>query len=75
MKNSIENKSCNEVTNFELDIDVNVDTLTELINLQEQYGNYFKVRSGKGRFAYFVNEPELTNSLLVKNHGNFMKKS
>ena len=34
MKNSIENKSCNEVTNFELDIDVNVDTLTELINLQ-----------------------------------------
>jgi len=73
MKNSIENKSCNEVTNFELDIDVNVDTLTELINLQEQYGNYFKVRSGKGRFAYFVNEPELTNSLLIKNHGNFNK--
>ena len=61
MKNSIENKSCNEVTNFELDIDVNSNTLTKLTQLQEQHGNFFKVKSSKGRFAYFINEPDLVN--------------
>ena len=73
MKNSIENKSCKEIANIELDIDVNSNTLTKLTQLQEQHGNFFKVKSSKGRFAYFINEPDLVNSLLIKNHANYNK--
>ena len=73
MKKSLKIKSCPQVSNLKMDIDVNAATLSQLINLQQQYGDIFKINSNKNTPSYFINDPTLIKALLVKNHSNYKK--
>ena len=73
MKKSLKIKSCPQVSNLKMDIDVNAATLSQLINLQQQDGDIFKINSNKNTPSYFINDPTLIKALLVKNHSNYKK--
>ena len=73
MKKTYKIQSCPQVSNLKMDIDVNAATLDQLINLQQQYGNIFKINSNKNTASYFINDPTLIKTLLVKNHSNYKK--
>ncbi|MFQ3362912.1 MAG: cytochrome P450 [Woeseiaceae bacterium] len=73
MKKTLKIKSCPQVSDLKIDIDVNASTLNELTKLQHQYGNIFKINSNKDTSSYFINDPTLIKELLVKNHSNYRK--
>ena len=73
MKKTLKIKSCPQVSDLKIDIDVNASTLNELTKLQHQYGNIFKINSNKNVPSYFINDPTLIKELLVKNHSNYRK--
>lgn len=73
MKKSLKIKSCPQISDLIMDIDVNTLTLNQLTKLQQQYGNIFSVNSSKNITSYFINDPTLIKALLIKKHSNYRK--
>lgn len=54
-------------------IGVNPESLVSLERLQSEYGKVIGMVSTKGRPIYFINDPEIMRTLLVRQHSNYRK--
>ncbi|MBJ89496.1 MAG: hypothetical protein CMO98_06495 [Woeseia sp.] len=54
-------------------IGVNPESLVTLKRLQSEYGKVIRMVSTKGRPLYFINDPEVMRTLLVRHHSNYRK--
>ena len=68
-KKTLKIKSCPQVSDLKIDIDVNI----KLNFIKKVLGNIFKINSNKDTSSYFINDPTLIKELLVKNHSNYRK--
>ncbi len=49
------------------------DTLTDLLAVRQEHGNFSYLRTPRGRHVYFVNEPQAIRRILVRDHEKYVK--
>ena len=56
-----------------IELRADADTLTDLLAVQRQHGNFSYLRTPRGRHVYFVNEPKAVRRILVRDHEKYVK--